>query len=188
MVFSTCCFTGVLVQAVVSLWSHSSSSSNSSNKSDATEVAPNTLIDTFPRAPVTSDSIRLKCREMIANALQTGGNLLLVLNVYKQAPIAYTCPFPHCRRKYFQTWMRIFFPPSDDYIAIGADCDELGAQIEEYILDIIICCVYGVLFSIMLFWIIMVSQLTHYSLFHSIYFFWYIFFLSIDCGVSKIIF
>ncbi|XP_075877840.1 transcription elongation factor A protein 1 isoform X4 [Nelusetta ayraudi] len=71
----------------------SSSSSNSSNKSDATEVAPNTLIDTFPRAPVTSDSIRLKCREMIANALQTG----------------------------------------DDYIAIGADCDELGAQIEECI-------------------------------------------------------
>lgn len=111
MVFSTCCFMGVLVQAVVSLWSHSSSSSNSSNKSDATEVAPNTLIDTFPRAPVTSDSIRLKCREMIANALQTGGNLLLVFNVYKQAPIAYTCPFPHCRLKYFQTWTRIFFPP-----------------------------------------------------------------------------
>lgn len=26
-----------------------------------------------------------------------------------------------------------FFLP-DDYIAIGADCDELGAQIEEYIL------------------------------------------------------
>lgn len=24
----------------------------------------------------------------------------------------------------------------DDYIAIGADCDELGAQIEEYILFI----------------------------------------------------
>ena len=23
---------------------------------------------------------------------------------------------------------------ADDYIAIGADCDELGAQIEEYIL------------------------------------------------------
>lgn len=26
----------------------------------------------------------------------------------------------------------VFCP--DDYIAIGADCDELGAQIEEYIL------------------------------------------------------
>lgn len=25
--------------------------------------------------------------------------------------------------------------PSDDYIAIGADCDELGAQIEDYILS-----------------------------------------------------
>lgn len=71
----------------------SSSSSNSSSKSEPTEVAPNTLINTFPRAPGTSDSIRLKCREMLANALQTG----------------------------------------DDYIAIGADCEELGAQIEECI-------------------------------------------------------
>uniref|UniRef100_A0A3Q3KIM8 Transcription elongation factor A (SII), 1 n=1 Tax=Monopterus albus TaxID=43700 RepID=A0A3Q3KIM8_MONAL len=72
----------------------SSSSSNSSSKSEPTEVTPNTLISTFPRAPSTSDSIRLKCREMLASALQTG----------------------------------------DDYIAIGADCEELGAQIEEYIL------------------------------------------------------
>uniref|UniRef100_A0A672Z065 Transcription elongation factor n=1 Tax=Sphaeramia orbicularis TaxID=375764 RepID=A0A672Z065_9TELE len=72
----------------------SSSSSNSSNKSESADVTPNTLINTFPRAPSTSDSIRLKCREMLSNALQTG----------------------------------------DDYIAIGADCDELGAQIEEYIL------------------------------------------------------
>ncbi|XP_020784850.1 transcription elongation factor A protein 1 [Boleophthalmus pectinirostris] len=71
----------------------SSSSSNSSSKSEPAEVAPNTLINTFPRAPSTSDSIRLKCREMLAAALQTG----------------------------------------EDYIAIGADCDELGAQIEECI-------------------------------------------------------
>uniref|UniRef100_I3JRX3 Transcription elongation factor n=1 Tax=Oreochromis niloticus TaxID=8128 RepID=I3JRX3_ORENI len=79
-----------------------SSSSNSSSKSEPSEVASNTLINTFPRAPSTSDSIRIKCREMLASALQTG----------------------------------------DDYIAIGADCDELGAQIEEYILYIIIivCC------------------------------------------------
>ncbi|XP_056276743.1 transcription elongation factor A protein 1 [Pseudoliparis swirei] len=71
----------------------SSSSSNSSSKSEAAEVSANTLIDTFPRAPNTSDSIRIKCRELLANALQTG----------------------------------------DDHIAIGADCDELGAQIEEII-------------------------------------------------------
>ncbi|XP_073347206.1 transcription elongation factor A protein 1 isoform X1 [Pagrus major] len=71
--------------------SHSSSSSNSSSKSEPTEVSSNALINTFPRAPTTSDSIRLKCRELIANALQTG----------------------------------------EDYIAIGADCNELGAQIEE---------------------------------------------------------
>uniref|UniRef100_A0A8C1RB62 Transcription elongation factor n=2 Tax=Cyprinus carpio TaxID=7962 RepID=A0A8C1RB62_CYPCA len=50
------------------------------------DVTPNTLIATFPRAPGTSDSVRIKCREMLSSALQTG----------------------------------------DDYIAIGADCDELG--------------------------------------------------------------
>uniref|UniRef100_A0A3P9HA51 Transcription elongation factor n=1 Tax=Oryzias latipes TaxID=8090 RepID=A0A3P9HA51_ORYLA len=64
----------------------SSSSSNFSSRSDTTEVAPNSLIHNFPRAPSTCDSIRLKCREMLANALQTG----------------------------------------EDYIAIGADCEELG--------------------------------------------------------------
>ncbi|XP_035527380.1 transcription elongation factor A protein 1 isoform X2 [Morone saxatilis] len=70
-----------------------SSSSNSSSKSEPSEVSTSTLINTFPRAPSTSDSIRLKCRELISNALQTG----------------------------------------DDHIAIGADCDELGAQVEECI-------------------------------------------------------
>lgn len=70
-----------------------SSSSNSSSKSESVDVTPNTLIATFPRAPCTSDSVRIKCRELLSSALQTG----------------------------------------DDYIAIGADCDELGAQIEEYI-------------------------------------------------------
>ncbi|XP_057714067.1 transcription elongation factor A protein 1 isoform X2 [Corythoichthys intestinalis] len=70
-----------------------SSSSNSSGKSENADVSANSLINTFPRAPVTSDSIRIKCREMLSNALQAG----------------------------------------EDYIAIGADCDELGAQIEECI-------------------------------------------------------
>ncbi|XP_077580365.1 transcription elongation factor A protein 1 isoform X1 [Stigmatopora nigra] len=71
----------------------SSSSSNSSGKSEHADVSANSLINTFPRAPGTSDSIRIKCREMLSNALQAG----------------------------------------DDNIAIGADCDELGAQIEECI-------------------------------------------------------
>ncbi|XP_062260864.1 transcription elongation factor A protein 1 isoform X1 [Platichthys flesus] len=71
----------------------SSSCSNSSSKSEVTDLSTNTLIHTFPRAPNTSDSIRVKCREMLAAALQTG----------------------------------------DDHIAIGGDCDELGAQIEECI-------------------------------------------------------
>ncbi|XP_012987167.2 transcription elongation factor A protein 1 [Esox lucius] len=71
-----------------------SSSNDSSSKSEPVEVMPsNSLISTFPRAPSTSDSVRMKCREMLSQALQAG----------------------------------------DDYIAIGADCDELGAQIEESI-------------------------------------------------------
>ncbi|XP_041103499.1 transcription elongation factor A protein 1 isoform X1 [Polyodon spathula] len=71
----------------------SSSSSNSSSKDEAGDVPVNSLITTFPRAPSTSDSVRIKCREMLSSALQAG----------------------------------------DDYIAIGADCDELGAQIEDCI-------------------------------------------------------
>ncbi|XP_045072687.1 transcription elongation factor A protein 1-like, partial [Coregonus clupeaformis] len=66
----------------------------SSSKSEPAVVNPsNSLISTFSCAPSTSDSVRIKCREMLSQALQAG----------------------------------------DDYIAIGAACDELGAQIEEYI-------------------------------------------------------
>ncbi|KAA0719290.1 Transcription elongation factor A protein 1 [Triplophysa tibetana] len=68
-----------------------STSSNSSSKSESADA--NALIATFPRAPNTSDSVRIKCRELLSSALQTG----------------------------------------DDHIAIGADCDELGSQIEECI-------------------------------------------------------
>uniref|UniRef100_A0A8C4RSH6 Transcription elongation factor n=1 Tax=Erpetoichthys calabaricus TaxID=27687 RepID=A0A8C4RSH6_ERPCA len=68
-------------------------SSSSSNFGESGDVPTNTLITTFPRAPSTSDSVRIKCREMLSSALQAG----------------------------------------NDYIAIGADCDELGAQIEECI-------------------------------------------------------
>ncbi|KAK3546319.1 hypothetical protein QTP70_025684 [Hemibagrus guttatus] len=50
-----------------------SSSSNSSSKSEAVDMMPTTHTSTFPRAPGTSDSVRLKCREMLSNALQTGG-------------------------------------------------------------------------------------------------------------------
>lgn len=69
-----------------------SSSSNSSSKSDAADLASNsTGIMAFPRAPVTSDSVRIKCRSLLCAALQTG----------------------------------------DDHIAIGSDCEEIAAQIEE---------------------------------------------------------
>ncbi|KAM9500333.1 transcription elongation factor A protein 1 isoform 2-T2 [Clarias gariepinus] len=70
-----------------------SSSSNSSSKSETVDMISTTQMSPFPRAPGTSDSVRLKCREMLSAALQTG----------------------------------------DDHITIGADCDELGAQIEECI-------------------------------------------------------
>ncbi|KAK0141874.1 Transcription elongation factor A protein 1 [Merluccius polli] len=49
-----------------------SSSSNSSSKSDPVDMASNSLISTFPRAPGTSDSVRIKCRALLTNALQTG--------------------------------------------------------------------------------------------------------------------
>lgn len=69
-----------------------SSSSNVSSRKDETN-ARDTYVSSFPRAPSTSDSVRLKCREMLAAALRTG----------------------------------------DDYVAIGADEEELGSQIEEAI-------------------------------------------------------
>uniref|UniRef100_UPI001659A98D transcription elongation factor A protein 1-like n=1 Tax=Halichoerus grypus TaxID=9711 RepID=UPI001659A98D len=71
----------------------SSSSGNVSSRKDETN-ARDTYVSSFPRAPSTSDSVRLKCREMLAAALRTG----------------------------------------DDYVAIGADEEELGSQIEEDIL------------------------------------------------------
>ncbi|XP_074134479.1 transcription elongation factor A protein 1 isoform X2 [Sminthopsis crassicaudata] len=70
----------------------SSSSSNASNRKEETNTS-DSFIPSFPRAPSTSDSVRMKCREMLAAALRTG----------------------------------------DDYIAIGADEEELGSQIEEAI-------------------------------------------------------
>uniref|UniRef100_A0A8C5Y6M4 Transcription elongation factor n=3 Tax=Microcebus murinus TaxID=30608 RepID=A0A8C5Y6M4_MICMU len=70
----------------------SSSSGIVSSRKDETN-ARDTYVSSFPRAPSTSDSVRLKCREMLAAALRTG----------------------------------------DDYIAIGADEEELGSQIEEAI-------------------------------------------------------
>lgn len=130
-----------LIQVLFCFCSHSSSSSNSSSKSEPTEVTPNTLINTFPRAPGTSDSIRLKCREMISNALQTGGNpVIIIWTTHFRPSICCYCGWLRLNLfKYFSTFFSdlfSFFSFPDDYIAIGADCDELGAQIEENILYI----------------------------------------------------
>ncbi|KAE8598772.1 hypothetical protein XENTR_v10016931 [Xenopus tropicalis] len=69
----------------------SSSSTNISARKEECPAPSDGFITSFPRAPSTSDSVRIKCRELLATALKTG----------------------------------------DDHIAIGADVDELGAQIEE---------------------------------------------------------
>ncbi|XP_053104984.1 transcription elongation factor A protein 2 isoform X3 [Hemicordylus capensis] len=55
-------------------------------------------ITTFPPVPVTCDTVRNKCREMLTSALQTDICFL-----------------------------------TDDHVAIGADCEQLAAQIEEFI-------------------------------------------------------
>lgn len=69
----------------------SSSSSSSSGRKEDCAAPSEAFITSFPRAPSTSDSVRIKCRELLATALKTG----------------------------------------DDYITIGADDEELGAQIED---------------------------------------------------------
>ncbi|XP_040210138.1 transcription elongation factor A protein 1 isoform X2 [Rana temporaria] len=68
-----------------------SSSTNSSFLKEDCAAPPENFITSYPRAPSTSDSVRIKCRELLSAALKTG----------------------------------------DDYITIGADDEELGAQIEE---------------------------------------------------------
>ncbi|TWW73612.1 Transcription elongation factor A protein 1 [Takifugu flavidus] len=50
----------------------SCSSSNNNSRSEPSDDTPSSFVNTFPRAASTSDPIRVKCREMLANALQTG--------------------------------------------------------------------------------------------------------------------
>ncbi|NP_001081593.1 transcription elongation factor A (SII), 1 S homeolog [Xenopus laevis] len=68
-----------------------SSSTNFAAQKDEFPAPSDGFITSFPKAPITSDSVRIKCRELLAAALKTG----------------------------------------DDHIAIGANVDELGAQIED---------------------------------------------------------
>ncbi|KAJ8408950.1 hypothetical protein AAFF_G00239710 [Aldrovandia affinis] len=73
----------------------SSSKKQDTPKTPTTPTTPTTpKFTTFPPTPVTTDSVRTKCRELLVAALQT----------------------------------------DDDYKTIGADCDALAAQIEDYIL------------------------------------------------------
>lgn len=50
-----------------------------SSRKDETN-ARDTYVSSFPRAPSTSDSVRLKCREMLAAALRTGGKFSVFQN------------------------------------------------------------------------------------------------------------
>ncbi|KAK3547539.1 hypothetical protein QTP86_024470 [Hemibagrus guttatus] len=64
-------------------------------KSPTTSTTPTTpKMTSFPPPPVTTDSVRNKCRELLVSALQT----------------------------------------DDDYKTIGAECEALAAEIEDYIL------------------------------------------------------
>ncbi|KAM8966880.1 transcription elongation factor A protein 1-like [Pelodytes ibericus] len=56
----------------------SSSSSNSSIRKEECAAPSDGLITSFPRAPNTSDSIRLKCRELLSVALKTGDEYITI--------------------------------------------------------------------------------------------------------------
>lgn len=58
---------------VVIIFPFSSSSSNSNNRKEEGSTPSETSMSPVPRAPSTSDSVRMKCREMLAAALKTGG-------------------------------------------------------------------------------------------------------------------
>uniref|UniRef100_A0A4W3JGE8 Transcription elongation factor n=1 Tax=Callorhinchus milii TaxID=7868 RepID=A0A4W3JGE8_CALMI len=70
-----------------------SSGSNSTYAYETSCTSSPFQLKSYPQAPFTTDSVRIKCRELLSAALKTDG----------------------------------------DYNAIGSDCDELGAQIEENI-------------------------------------------------------
>ncbi|NXS56109.1 TCEA1 protein, partial [Brachypteracias leptosomus] len=66
----------------------SSSSSNSSSRKEEGSASSNSFIPSFPRAPSTSDSVRMKCREMLSAALRTGAVSLVSGSFLKsKAPI-----------------------------------------------------------------------------------------------------
>uniref|UniRef100_F7CPH0 Transcription elongation factor A1 n=1 Tax=Monodelphis domestica TaxID=13616 RepID=F7CPH0_MONDO len=65
----------------------SSSSSNASNRKEETN-ASDSFIPSFPRTPSTSDSVRMKCREMLAAALGTGDDYIAIGKNRVQSRIA----------------------------------------------------------------------------------------------------
>ncbi|XP_077191993.1 transcription elongation factor A protein 2 isoform X1 [Paroedura picta] len=73
--------------------SKESGDSRDQRRQDPPKTPTTPKITTFPPVPVTCDTVRNKCREMLTSALQT----------------------------------------DNDHVAIGADCEHLAAQIEEFI-------------------------------------------------------
>ncbi|TNN78797.1 Transcription elongation factor A protein 1 [Liparis tanakae] len=82
-----------LAKALIKSWKKLLDEPNSGDKPDEKRKEQTSSVSPSQGSPEAKEE-RIKCRELLANALQTG----------------------------------------DDHIAIGADCDELGAQIEENIL------------------------------------------------------
>ncbi|KAI4899413.1 hypothetical protein NFI96_015962 [Prochilodus magdalenae] len=81
-------------------------------KTPTTPTTPTTpKFTSFPPPPVTTDSVRNKCRELLVSALQT----------------------------------------DDDFKTIGADCEALAAEIEDYILTPLGDC-YFLLSQVMTYW------------------------------------
>lgn len=72
----------------------SSSSGNVSSRKDETN-ARDTYVSSFPRAPSTSDSVRLKCREMLAAALRTGGKFTVFCFIASSFDHHHHCPPVH---------------------------------------------------------------------------------------------
>ncbi|XP_015280364.1 PREDICTED: transcription elongation factor A protein 2 [Gekko japonicus] len=73
--------------------SKESGDSRDQRRQDPPKTPTTPKITSFPPVPVTCDTVRNKCREMLTSALQT----------------------------------------DNDHVAIGADCEHLAAQIEEFI-------------------------------------------------------
>ncbi|XP_041060959.1 transcription elongation factor A protein 2 isoform X1 [Carcharodon carcharias] len=123
----------------------SKSSSDSTEQSSSKRQEPRTpttpKMTTFPPIPVTSDTVRNKCRELLSAALQTDIEAALQdpgRDTEKRCRILTVelavCSW-HCTGTSTEHSASDFncISIADDYVAIGTDCDHMAAQIEEIV-------------------------------------------------------